>query len=70
MRFPNKISREKGIRSKWLDKTKQKHFTVNKPNEYKDQALTGTNRDKYKQVKEDISLSRSSISKSKGYDWS
>ena len=48
-----------------MDKATKKDFTINKPEEDKDQAnASRANGDKCKWVREDISLSRPSISKS------
>ena len=53
-----------GTRSTWLDKTKKNEFTVNKLEEDIDHALAfETNKDKCKQVRDTMSLSRFSISK-------
>ena len=62
--FQTKLVEGKGTRPKWLDKTKKKNFIVNKLEEDKDQAIVlGTDRDKCKWARENISLSKSSISK-------
>lgn len=48
-----------------MAKAKRKDFTINEPEGDIDQILAfGTNSDKYIKVREDMSLSRSSISKS------
>ena len=53
-----------------MDKAKNKDFTVNNHKEDNNQALvSGTNGNKYTQVKEDMSLSRSSISKLERLWW-
>ena len=70
MIFQTKLEGMKGTGSEWLDKATKKDFTVNKPKEDKDQTLAcGVDGDKWKWVREDIILSRSSISKSETLPW-
>ena len=63
--FQTKLVRRKGTGSEELDKAIKKDFIINKPEENRDQALASrADEDKCKRAREDISLSRSSISKS------
>ena len=55
-----------GVKSIWLDMIEKNDFTMNKPQENRDQALElGPDQDKCKYKREDMSLSRSSMSRSK-----
>ena len=61
--FQTKLVERKGIRSRWLDKAIKKRLYYKIKD--KDQALTSrADGDKSKQVRDNISLSRSSFSKS------
>lgn len=63
--FQTKSIGNDGIGSIWLDRIEINDFTINKTEKDRDQALeSGPNGDKYKCEREDMSLSRSSISKS------
>ena len=64
--FQTKSIGNDGVKSIWLDMIEKNDFTMNKPQENRDQALElGPDRDKCKYKREDMSLSRSSMSRSK-----
>ena len=63
--FPKNLTRQKGTVFDGLDKTKKNDLAINNHNEDNYKVLVyRVNGDKYKQVREHKSLSRSSISKS------
>ena len=64
--FQTKSIGNDGVKSIWLDMIEKNDFTMNKPQENRDQALElGPDQDKCKYKREDMSLSRSSMSRSK-----